>query len=172
MIVRPGSKCLEVCTTEPPLSFRQQEKINVQANSIDSRYALEQQLPPDSGVLRNLEQTLQAVLQQFGYQEIRLPVLEQTELFYRSLGEVTDIVEKEMYTFEDRNGDSLTLRPEGTASCVRAGLQQGLLYGQAARPGTRPVFSSARSSQKGPYRSFTRLGLRRSDSPGRILMRN
>ena len=77
-------------------------------------------LPPDSGVLRNLEQTLQAVLQQFGYQEIRLPVLEQTELFYRSLGEVTDIVEKEMYTFEDRNGDSLTLRPEGTASCVRA----------------------------------------------------
>ena len=70
-------------------------------------------LPPESGVLRAIEHATQNILQQYGYQEIRMPLLEQTELFKRSLGEVTDIVEKEMYTFEDRNGDSLTLRPEG-----------------------------------------------------------
>ncbi|MCY4420079.1 MAG: histidine--tRNA ligase [Gammaproteobacteria bacterium] len=115
-------------------------------------------LPPDSGVLRNLEQTLQAVLQQFGYQEIRLPVLEHTELFHRSLGEVTDIVEKEMYTFEDRNGDNLTLRPEGTASCVRAGLQQGLLYGQAARLWYGGPFFRHERPQKGRYRQFHQIG--------------
>ncbi len=115
-------------------------------------------VPPASGVLRNLEQTLQAVLQQYGYQEIRLPVLEHTELFRRSLGAVTDIVEKEMYTFEDRNGDSLTLRPEGTASCVRAALQQGMLYGQPARLWYGGPFFRHERPQKGRYRQFHQYG--------------
>ncbi|MYB89292.1 MAG: histidine--tRNA ligase [Proteobacteria bacterium] len=115
-------------------------------------------IPPASGVLRSLEQTLQAVLQQYGYQEIRLPVLEHTELFRRSLGTVTDIVEKEMYTFEDRNGDSLTLRPEGTASCVRAALQQGMLYGQPARLWYGGPFFRHERPQKGRYRQFHQCG--------------
>jgi histidyl-tRNA synthetase len=110
-------------------------------------------------MLRNIEHALQAVLQQYGYQEIRMPILEQTELFKRSLGEGTDIVEKEMYTFEDRNGDSLTLRPEGTASCVRAGLQHGFLYGQPSRLWyTGPFFRHERP-QKGRYRQFHQLGV-------------
>ena len=115
-------------------------------------------LPPASGVLRHLEQTMQAVLQQYGYREIRLPVLEHTELFRRSLGAVTDIVEKEMYTFEDRNGDSLTLRPEGTASCVRAALQQGILFGQPARLWYGGPFFRHERPQKGRYRQFHQLG--------------
>ncbi len=115
-------------------------------------------LPPASGMLRDTEHALQAVLQQYGYQEIRLPVLEQTELFRRSLGEVTDIVEKEMYTFEDRNGDSLTLRPEGTASCVRAGLQQGFLYGQPVRLWYGGPFFRHERPQKGRYRQFHQIG--------------
>ena len=116
-------------------------------------------LPPASSMLRNIEHALQAVLQQYGYQEIRMPILEQTELFKRSLGEGTDIVGKEMYTFEDRNGDSLTLRPEGTASCVRAGLQHGFLYGQPSRLWyTGPFFRHERP-QKGRYRQFHQLGV-------------
>ncbi|MDF1764639.1 MAG: ATP phosphoribosyltransferase regulatory subunit, partial [Oleibacter sp.] len=77
-------------------------------------------LPNQSPVWQYLEGTVKDCLAAYGYNEIRMPIVEQTALFKRSIGEVTDIVEKEMYTFEDRNGDSLTLRPEGTASCVRA----------------------------------------------------
>ncbi len=115
-------------------------------------------LPPASGALRYVEQTMQAVLQQYGYQEIRLPILEHTELFRRSLGTVTDIVEKEMYTFEDRNGDSLTLRPEGTASCVRAALQQGILFRQPVRLWYGGPFFRHERPQKGRYRQFHQLG--------------
>ncbi len=116
-------------------------------------------LPPQSGVLRALEHATQDALQQFGYQEIRMPLLEQTELFKRSLGEVTDIVEKEMYTFDDRNGDSLTLRPEGTASCVRAGIQHGFLYGQPQRLWYCGPFFRHERPQKGRYRQFHQLGV-------------
>jgi len=116
-------------------------------------------LPPDSGILRAIEHATQNVLQQYGYQEIRMPILEQTELFKRSLGEVTDIVEKEMYTFEDRNGDSLTLRPEGTASCVRAGIQHGFLYGQPQRLWYCGPFFRHERPQKGRYRQFHQLGV-------------
>jgi len=116
-------------------------------------------LPPDSGVLRAIEHATQNVLQQYGYHEIRMPLLEQTELFKRSLGEVTDIVEKEMYTFEDRNGDSLTLRPEGTASCVRAGIQHGFLYGQPQRLWYCGPFFRHERPQKGRYRQFHQLGV-------------
>jgi histidyl-tRNA synthetase len=87
-------------------------------------------LPDVTPYWQAVEASLKQVLGSYGYQEIRFPIVEKTELFKRSIGEVTDIVEKEMYTFEDRNGDSLTLRPEGTAGCVRASMQNGLLNQQ------------------------------------------
>lgn len=115
-------------------------------------------LPGDSPLWQYLEQTVARLLQSYGYREIRFPILEQTELFKRSIGEVTDIVEKEMYTFEDRNGDSLTLRPEGTASCVRAAEQHGLLYNQVQRLWyVGPMFRHERP-QKGRLRQFHQIG--------------
>ncbi len=129
------------------------------SNRIQSIRGMHDVLPPDSETLRNIEHTLQAVLQQYGYQEIRTPLLEQTELFKRSLGEVTDIVEKEMYIFEDRNGDSLTLRPEGTASCVRAGIQHGFLYAQPLRLWYCGPFFRHERPQKGRYRQFHQIGV-------------
>jgi histidyl-tRNA synthetase len=90
-------------------------------------------LPSESGAWQRLEAVIADVLDAYGYREIRLPLLEKTELFARSIGEVTDIVEKEMYTFADRNDDSLTLRPEGTAGCVRACIEHGLLHNQVQR---------------------------------------
>jgi len=129
------------------------------SNRIQSIRGMHDVLPPDSETLRNIEHTLQAVLQQYGYQEIRTPLLEQTELFKRSLGEVTDIVEKEMYTFEDRNGDSLTLRPEGTACCVRAGIQHGFLYAQPLRLWYCGPFFRHERPQKGRYRQFHQIGV-------------
>ncbi len=116
-------------------------------------------LPDQSVIWQYLEQTMSRVLAQYGYDEIRMPVVEQTELFKRSIGEVTDIVEKEMYTFEDRNGDSLTLRPEGTAGCVRAGEQHGLLFNQVQRLWYMgPMFRHERP-QKGRYRQFHQIGV-------------
>ena len=102
---------------------------------------------------------LRRVAGNYGYAEIRMPVVESTNLFKRGIGEVTDIVEKEMYTFDDRNGDSLTLRPEGTASCVRAGNQHGLLYNQEQRLWYMgPMFRHERP-QKGRYRQFHQFGI-------------
>lgn len=99
------------------------------------------------------------VLQQYGYQQIRLPIVEKTELFARSIGEVTDIVEKEMYTFSDRNGDSLSLRPEGTAGCVRAMIENGLLHNQVQKVYySGPMFRHERP-QKGRYRQFHQFGV-------------
>jgi len=116
-------------------------------------------LPRDSGLWRFLEDTLRDVLTRYGYREIRMPVVEMTDLFKRSIGEVTDIVEKEMYTFEDRNGDSLTLRPEGTAGCVRAGIEHGLLHNQVQRLWYQgPMFRHERP-QKGRYRQFYQVGV-------------
>jgi histidyl-tRNA synthetase len=98
-------------------------------------------LPPDSAAWQALESVLRQLLISYGYQEIRVPLVERTELFKRSIGEVTDIVEKEMYTFEDRNGNSLTLRPEITAGIVRAGITNGLLHNQRQKLwSTGPVF--------------------------------
>lgn len=90
-------------------------------------------LPTQTPAWQYLEQVMRDLLAAYAYQEIRFPIVEQTQLFKRSIGEVTDIVEKEMYTFEDRNGDSLSLRPEGTACCVRAAEQHGLLYNQTQK---------------------------------------
>ena len=113
----------------------------------------------DSAILDYLVATAQSVLNQYGYQSIRLPVVEKTELFARSIGAVTDIVEKEMYTFADRNGDSLTLRPEGTAGCVRAVIQNGLTYNQIQKLYyTGPMFRHERP-QKGRYRQFHQFGV-------------
>ena len=116
-------------------------------------------LPDQTPVWQYVESTVRRVLGQYGYQEIRMPVVEHTELFKRSIGEVTDIVEKEMYTFEDRNGDSLTLRPEGTAGCVRAAEEHGLLFNQTRRLWyTGPMFRHERP-QKGRYRQFHQIGV-------------
>ncbi|UTW14476.1 histidine--tRNA ligase [Marinobacterium rhizophilum] len=116
-------------------------------------------LPEATPVWQYLEQHVQTVLGAYGYAEIRMPIVEQTDLFKRSIGEVTDIVEKEMYTFEDRNGDSLTLRPEGTAGCVRAGEENGLLYNQVQRLWYKgPMFRHERP-QKGRYRQFHQIGV-------------
>lgn len=117
-------------------------------------------LPAESPQWQYLEKTVSRVLGSYGYQEIRFPILEQTELFKRSIGEVTDIVEKEMYTFDDRNGESLTLRPEGTASCVRACLQNGLLDNQQQQRlwYTGPMFRYERP-QKGRLRQFHQIGV-------------
>ncbi|WP_083329174.1 histidine--tRNA ligase [Marinobacter salinus] len=116
-------------------------------------------LPEQTPVWQFVESTVRKVLAQYGYQEIRMPIVEQTDLFKRSIGEVTDIVEKEMYTFEDRNGDSLTLRPEGTAGCVRAAEEHGLLFNQTRRLWyTGPMFRHERP-QKGRYRQFHQIGV-------------
>jgi histidyl-tRNA synthetase len=116
-------------------------------------------LPAQTPLWQWLESRVRQVLQSYGYGEIRMPIVEHTELFKRSIGEVTDIVEKEMYTFEDRNGDSLTLRPEGTASCVRAAEEHGLLYNQVQRLWyTGPMFRHERP-QAGRYRQFHQIGV-------------
>ncbi len=116
-------------------------------------------LPQDTPAWQYVEQILRHTVASYGYSEIRFPIVEMTELFKRSIGEVTDIVEKEMYTFNDRNGDSLTLRPEGTACCVRAGNEHGLLYNQEQRLWyTGPMFRHERP-QKGRYRQFHQFGL-------------
>jgi len=116
-------------------------------------------LPEQSPRWQDFEHKVRTTLSNYGYSEIRMPVLEKTDLFCRSIGEVTDIVEKEMYSFDDRNGDSLTLRPEGTASCVRACHENGLLYNQIQRLWySGPMFRHERP-QKGRYRQFHQFGL-------------
>jgi histidyl-tRNA synthetase len=115
-------------------------------------------LPDQTACWQFLERTVAAVLGSYGYGEIRLPLVEKTALFKRSIGEVTDIVEKEMYTFDDRNGDSMTLRPEGTAGCVRAAIQQGLLNTPRRLWYSGPMFRYERP-QKGRQRQFHQTGV-------------
>lgn len=129
------------------------------AKNIQAIRGMHDILPEQTPIWQFVEQNLRDVLAAYGYSEIRLPIVEKTELFKRSIGEVTDIVEKEMYTFDDRNGDSLTLRPEGTAGCLRAGLEHGLLHNQTHRLWYYgPMFRHERP-QKGRYRQFTQLGV-------------
>ena len=115
-------------------------------------------LPDATPYWRLLEDTAREVLAAYGYQEVRLPIVERTELFARSIGEVTDIVEKEMYTFTDRNGDSLTLRPESTAGCVRAVIESGLARSEQRLWYQGPMFRHERP-QKGRYRQFHQFGV-------------
>lgn len=111
-------------------------------------------LPDASGTWRYLESVVQDIVHSYGYAEIRVPLLEYTELFRRSIGEVTDIVSKEMYTFADRNNESLTLRPEATASIVRAGITNGLLHNQRQKLWTAGPMFRYEKPQKGRYRQF------------------
>jgi len=117
-------------------------------------------LPEQTPLWRYLESSVAGLLDGYGYRQIRMPIVEFTDLFKRSIGEVTDIVEKEMYTFDDRNGDSLTLRPEGTASCVRAVQEHGLIGGGQPQKlwYIGPMFRHERP-QKGRYRQFHQIGV-------------
>lgn len=116
-------------------------------------------LPDKSLTWQKVEEIIKNCCQDYGYQEIRLPLIEQTNLFKRTIGTSTDIVEKEMYTFDDLNGDSITLRPEGTAGCVRACLEHGLLHNQIQKLWYYgPMFRHERP-QKGRYRQFYQLGV-------------
>ena len=129
------------------------------AKSIQSIRGMHDVLPDDSHRWQAFEEIIRQVMASYGYSEIRTPIVESTDLFCRSIGEVTDIVEKEMYTFEDRNGDMLTLRPEGTASCVRAGIEHGFLHNQIRRLWYMgPMFRHERP-QKGRYRQFHQIGV-------------
>lgn len=129
------------------------------SKSIQAIRGMNDILPGETSRWQYVESVFRELMAAYGYSEIRLPSLEKTELFKRSIGEVTDIVEKEMYTFEDRNGDSLTLRPEGTAGCVRACIQNGLIHNQTQRLWyLGPMYRHERP-QKGRYRQFHQLGV-------------
>ena len=115
-------------------------------------------LPDETAYWQYLEETVRQTVSSCGYGEIRFPIVEYTELFKRSIGEVTDIVEKEMYSFNDRNGESLTLRPEGTAGCARAAIQQSILNTPQRLWYLGPMFRYERP-QKGRYRQFHQVGI-------------
>lgn len=123
-------------------------------------------LPEATPTWRHLESVVREVVESYAYKEIRLPIIEYTELFRRSIGEVTDIVEKEMYTFPDRNNESLTLRPEATASMVRAGITNGLLYNQRQKLWTAGPMFRYEKPQKGRYRQFHQFDVEALGYPG------
>lgn len=116
-------------------------------------------LPADMHLWHRLETTVRSVFAAYGYEEIRVPIVEKTEVFARAIGDATDVVEKEMYTFEDRNGDSLSLRPEGTAGVVRAVLQNGLLYAAPQRLWYMGQMFRRERPQKGRTRQFHQVGV-------------
>ena len=129
------------------------------AKHIQSVRGMRDILPEQSASWQFIENSARYLFNSYGYNELRTPIIESTDLFKRSIGDATDIVEKEMYTFEDRNGDSLTLRPEGTAGCVRAGIQHGLFHNQQQRIWyIGPMFRHERP-QKGRYRGFYQAGI-------------
>lgn len=129
------------------------------AQSIQAIRGMNDLLPEDTSVWQQVEKVLRGTVASFGYSEMRMPIVEQTALFCRAIGEVTDVVEKEMYSFEDRSGDHLSLRPEGTAGCVRAALEHSLIYNQEQRLWYMgPMFRHERP-QKGRYRQFHQLGV-------------
>jgi len=129
------------------------------SKNVQSVRGMNDLLPEANAKFLALESVLRTIASVYGYKEVRLPIIEFTELFQRTIGEATDIVEKEMYTFLDRDKDSLTLRPEGTAGCVRLGIEHGLLYNQIQRFFyTGPMFRHERP-QKGRYRQFYQFGV-------------
>lgn len=127
--------------------------------SIQSIRGIHDILPTDTPKWQFIEATISKILSCYAYQEIRLPVLEKTELFKRAIGDVTDIVEKEMYSFVDKNDTSISLRPEGTAGCVRAAIQNGLLYNQVQKLWYMGSMFRRERPQKGRYRQFNQLGV-------------
>lgn len=129
------------------------------ANKFQSVRGFNDVLPADTPAWQALQRAAEDVFAAYGYGEIKLPLLERTELFERSIGAATDVVEKEMFTFKDREGDSLTLRPEGTASCVRAGLEHGLLHNTQQRLWYAGAMFRHERPQAGRYRQFHQLGI-------------
>ena len=129
------------------------------SKTIQSLRGMHDVLPAQSAVWHQLEAHIRDIMRGHSYREIRTPIVEQTALFCRSIGEVTDIVEKEMYSFDDRNGESISLRPENTAGCIRAAIQHGLLQpGAISRVWYQgPMFRYERP-QKGRYRQFHQIG--------------
>ena len=127
------------------------------AKTIQAIRGMNDCLPEVSGTWQKVESVLRQVVANYGYQEIRTPIVESTDLFKRSIGEVTDIVEKEMYTFPDRNNESLALRPEGTAGCVRAVIENGLLNVPQKLWYCGPMFRYEKP-QKGRHRQFHQVG--------------
>lgn len=139
------------------------------AQLIQSIRGMNDCLPEETAAWRHLEQQFITCVTRYGYQEIRVPLIESTALFKRSIGEVTDVVEKEMYTFTDLNGESLSLRPEGTAGVVRACLQHGRLYHQQQKLWySGPMFRHERP-QKGRYRQFHHFGVEALGIPGTLI---
>ena len=129
------------------------------AKKIQSIRGMNDLLPNDSATWQQIEKIVKGVLNSYGYNEIRTPIVEDTALFKRAVGEVTDIVEKEMYTFNDRNDESITLRPEITAGCVRAGIEHGLFYNQEQRLWYLGPAFRYEKPQKGRYRQFHQFGV-------------
>ncbi|CEK10630.1 histidine--tRNA ligase [Legionella hackeliae] len=129
------------------------------AEKIQAVRGMNDLLPQETPFWRALEAVFIQCMKQYSYQEIRFPLVESTQLFKRSIGEVTDIVEKEMYTFTDLNGDSLTLRPEGTAGCLRACLEHGLLHNQQQKLWYIGAMFRHEKPQKGRYRQFHQFGV-------------
>ena len=142
------------------------------AKTIQAIRGMNDCLPTETPLWQWVENKVRSVLSAYGYAEIRMPIVESTPLFARAIGEVTDVVEKEMFTFDDRDEESLTLRPEGTAGCVRAGIEHGLLYNQEQRLWYMgPMFRYERP-QKGRYRQFHQVAWRFSGFLIRKLMRS
>jgi histidyl-tRNA synthetase len=123
-------------------------------------------LPEESATWRHVETIVCDVIRAYGYREIRLPILEQTEVFARAIGEATDIVEKEMYTFRDRNDESVTMRPEATAGMVRAGITNGLFHNQRQKLWTLGPMFRYEKPQKGRYRQFHQFDVEAMGYPG------
>lgn len=136
------------------------------SSTINSIRGMHDVLPSDMHLWHKLEQTVRDVFSRYGFAEIRVPVVEKTELFARAIGDATDVVEKEMYTFEDRNGDLLSLRPEGTAGVVRAVLQNGLLYAAPVRLWYMGAMFRRERPQKGRTRQFHQVGAEVFGAPG------
>src|SRR5690242_10105918 len=159
---RPGS----ATRPSPPTREARAGRRVFMSQSIQSIRGMSDVLPDEAPLWQRFEETVRGWLRRYGYREIRMPLVEKTELFVRSIGEVTDIVEKEMYTFTDLNGESITLRPEGTASCVRAALEHHLLYNAPQRLYyTGPMFRHEKP-QKGRYRQFHQVGVEALGFPG------
>ena len=136
------------------------------SNPIQPVRGMNDVLPAEITAWQHLEQVARGIFEAYGYQELRVPILERTELFERSIGEFTDIVEKEMYTFEDLGGDSLTLRPEATAGIVRAAISNGLLRGQRHKLWCSGAMFRHERPQKGRYRQFYQLDVEALGFPG------
>jgi len=132
---------------------------NIKSTIIQAVKGMNDILPKEIDYWHFIESALRELANSYGYAEIRTPILEKTKLFQRSIGEITDIVSKEMYTFDDRDGTSLTMRPEGTAAVVRAGIENGLFYNQIQRLWYLGPFFRHERPQRGRYRQFFQFGL-------------